>query len=119
MVDLEPHWDCGRDAVRVYDGVNQYYRLLATICNNNRSVVFSTGRSMYIVFSTDGQNVRSGFQATYTATMIPWFDKVPIRQLWYYREPTTPGPSIPKPDRKGRCTVNVDSFALYIFSRIS
>jgi len=61
-------YSCNHDALSVYDGANKTTRRLGTYCGNGMRTfhtVSSTGSHLYVEFTSDWQQRRSGFQLHY------------------------------------------------------
>lgn len=65
-MDMDIENCCGCDYVKLYDGSNNGATLLGTYCGTRSGVIVaSTGRSMYVVFSSDSSIQGRGFRMTY------------------------------------------------------
>ncbi|XP_046553795.1 deleted in malignant brain tumors 1 protein-like [Haliotis rubra] len=58
---IESSTNCAYDSLSFYDGRDATGPSLGRLCGQNRTSVISSGRSIYIVFKTDGSNQYKGF----------------------------------------------------------
>ncbi|XP_050497170.1 cubilin-like [Diabrotica virgifera virgifera] len=66
-IDVEKDTSCDFDSVSVYNGIDDTYNLLATICRQKRtSIISSTGNYMFVKFKSDYSYHGKGFTANYT-----------------------------------------------------
>ena len=78
---LENAYECGSDNMKIYDGGNSSATLLGKYCKAmNPFKVESTGKSMLIVFRSDGSVNYRGFKAMYTAVPIKIVKEMSFRR---------------------------------------
>lgn len=85
---IENHPTCGFDAVYVYDGYSNSYRVLGTICGSQRATFYSTGAYLTVYFKSDGVVNSQGFRANYrTVCRSCWSH---LRYWWILHNPECP-----------------------------
>ena len=66
--DVEDEWQCNYDSVNIFDGLNIFAPRLSKSCGNSLpSPVYSSGRYMYMRFTSDESFSGEGFVAHYRA----------------------------------------------------
>jgi len=69
---LEKSKECRADSVKIYDGPDSSYPLLATLCGfEHPAPVISSGNKMSLYFKTDASGNWMGFQGSYNTTDVP------------------------------------------------
>ena len=67
-IDLENCYSCRCDSVQMFDGETWHGRSLGRACGTTHRTVSSTGRFMYVTFSTNVYKAGLGFNASYSMT---------------------------------------------------
>ncbi|XP_054606293.2 scavenger receptor cysteine-rich domain-containing protein DMBT1 [Nothobranchius furzeri] len=62
---------CYCDYIAIYDGPSVSSPLLGKVCDDNRSVFYSSSNYMTVVFRTDGSVVGRGFKADFMSSLQP------------------------------------------------
>jgi len=66
-MDLESSNNCTKDAVEVFDGVDDAAPLVGRFCGNTvPTALTSQGSALFVKFRSDYVGQMSGFRATYT-----------------------------------------------------
>lgn len=72
-IDLVSSADCERNYIKVYDGTNQAYPVLETICGNTtftNKTIRSTNEHMFVEFRSEYYYTSKGFKARYERVCI-------------------------------------------------
>lgn len=66
-VDLERCYNCGCDVVKIFDGNSTMSPIIKRACGQQTSGcgMYSSGRFLFVQFSSDGSATRRGFSATF------------------------------------------------------
>ena len=85
--------NCTYDSVAVFDGAGRNARLIGRYCNNFRpGTIISTGRNLFVVFTTDPSYQKAGFQVGLVGILyelrLEWIADTLPDCLWKYDENT-------------------------------
>ena len=80
-IDLESSQGCLKDSIKIFNGnISSSDNEIATLCNpsvDTSMVFYSESNTMLVTFTTDDEETRSGFEATYISTSEPLFPLLP------------------------------------------
>ena len=64
--DIEPHFSCKYDYLKIYDGKNSGDNTSETLCGSgNQDTIYSTGNTLFLTFKSDESTTKRGFQINY------------------------------------------------------